>query len=120
MSKLTFINPLESAWTSHRFVLAFGAYGDTVLVAHANHLEDALDACIDWIAEHEPGLLCDDAVAEEYARAIEEGKSEEEAMEIAEVDTTCGGNAGNRINSWEWSILAEDPDRAAILSLAGR
>lgn len=119
-TRITFINPLDAAWTSHRFVLAFGAYGDTILVAHADNLEDALDECIDWIADHAPGLLCDDSVAEEYDRAIKEGKTEEEAIEIAECDTTCGGNAGNRILSWEWSILAEDPDRTTILSLAGR
>ena len=117
MSRPVFINPRDAAWTSHRFVLAFGAYGWTVLIVHANHLEDALDEAIDWIAGNAPGLLADEQVAEEYNRAIAEGKSEDEAQEIATVDTTCGGNAGHYLLSWEWGIVAEDPDRATILRI---
>jgi len=108
------INSNDRDWTNHRFVLYFGAYGDTKLLVWANNLEDALDECIDWIVDNKPVLLCDEQVKEEYDRAIAEGKSEDEACEIAECDTTSGGNCGNRILSWEWGILAEDPDRATL------
>ena len=118
--KITIVNPNDAHWTRHRYVLWFGAYGDKRLMVWANSLDDALDESIDWIVDHAPGRLCDGAVAEEYRRALEEGKSEEEAQEEAQVDTTCGGSCGNRINSWEWGVVAEDPSRAEVLDLLGR
>lgn len=123
MSPLVLVNPNEASWTRHRFVLAFGAYGWTQVMVWANSLDDALDEAVDYIADHEPGLLADDAVAEEYERAIAEGKSEGEAQEEATVDTTCAGNNGHYLNSWEWTIVAEDPERdelkAIIADLGG-
>jgi hypothetical protein len=113
------INSTDKYWTKHRYVLAFGAYGDTQLLVWANNLDDALDECIDWIVDNAPGLLCDDRVAEEYHRGIAEGMSEEDAHEAATADTTCGGNCGNYILSYEWSILVEDPTRAQLVHLAG-
>jgi hypothetical protein len=117
MDKIIPVNGSDRNWTKHRYILAFGAYGWTRLMVWANSLEDALDEAIDWIAENAPGLLCDDQVAEAYREAITEGKSEDEAHEIATEDTTCGGNAGHYILSWEWCIVAEDPSRAEVLSL---
>jgi hypothetical protein len=111
------INSTDKSWTRHRYVLSFGCFYNAVLLVWANSLEDALDECIDWLAEHKPGLLCDKAVQEEYERALAEGKDEETAYEESVVDTTCGGNNGHYINSWEWSILAENPSRADLLSL---
>ena len=107
-----------NGWNKHfcktRFVLAFGAYGNVVLMTYSPHLEDALDECIDWIAEHAKGLLCDDAVNETYNRLIAEGKDAETAYQEATVDTTSGGNCGNYLNSWEVQILAENPDRRTL------
>jgi len=145
---ITPINSSDKSWTRHRYVLAFGAYGDTRLLVWANSLDDALDECVDWIADNAPGLLADDQVAEEYERLMSEGKTctrcwngaygddvgecldckgegiisltEEEAHEEATIDTTCAGNCGNYILSHEWMILAEDPDRATMLALLGR
>ena len=110
------VNPCDKSWTDSRFILHFGAYGETRLMVYADHLQDALDESIDWIAENAPGLLCDDEVNEAYQEAIDEGKTEDEAWEIAEQDTTCGGNCGNRILSWEWGILAENPSKEQIRS----
>ena len=114
------VNPGDQDWAQSRYILAFGAYGDTLLMAWANSLDDALDECIDWIADNAPGLLCDDAVAEEYQARLAEGMSEEEAQEAAELDTTCGGNYGHYILSWEWGIVAENPTRDEILTIQGR
>ena len=118
--KIVPINPGDSDWTEHRYILAFGAYGWTVLMVWANGLEDALDECVDWLADNDPGLLCDKEVADEYKRAIADGKSEEEAQAAAEVDTTCAGNSGHYLHSWEWTIVAEDPTRAEVLAIQGR
>lgn len=96
------------------FILAFGQVSATYLMVYADHLQDALDECIDWIAEHTPGMLCNDEVEEEYKRLLAEGKSEEEAMEEAEADTTCGGNAGDRILSYEWTVAAENLTRQEL------
>ena len=59
----------------HNWIFAFGAYGDTYVRAWGTSLEDALEEAIDWLADHKPGLLADDHVADEYKRLIAEGKS---------------------------------------------
>lgn len=120
MATFRAINSTDRDWTKGRYLLAFGAYGDTRLLVWANSLEDALDECVDWIVENEPGLLADEQVREEYERAIAEGLSEEEAQERAEVDTICAGNYGNYLNSWEWSIVFENPTRAELLEFRAR
>lgn len=111
---LHIVNPSDKGWTSHRYILSFGAYGDTHLLVWANHLQDALDEAIDWLVDNAPGHIVDDQVNEAYAEAIAEGKSEDEAYEIAEEDTTSGGNCGNHILSYEWSMI-EDPDRETVI-----
>ena len=112
------VNPTDRAWTDHRYVLCFGAYGSTLLCAYANSLEDALEECGEWIVDHAPGYLADDSVKDEYERAIAEGLSEEEAQERAEEDTTAL-DGGRYLNPWEWGIVAKNPSRADFLALAG-
>lgn len=114
------INASDKSWTRHRYVLCFGAYGWTRHMVWANSLDDALDECVDWIADHQPGLLMDDEVAVSYREAIAEGKGQSEAWEEATVDMVCAGNAGHYIASWEWAVVAEDPTREEILRLQGR
>ncbi len=133
--RVTIINPSDR-WPSvchrrqHTFILAFGQVSATYLMVYADHLQDAFDECIDWLVDHAPGLLCDDEVAEEYERVFKEkydeylaaGKSEADAEEDArseawdqsEVDTSCGGNASNRIMSDHWTIVAEDLTRKEL------
>lgn len=118
--KLNLANPGDRDWTRHRYVLCFGAYGWTLVVVWANSLEGALDGAIDWIVDFAPGLLCDDEVAEAYQEAIASGMTEEAAWEEAEQDTTCGGNCGNRILSYQWGIVAEDPDRETLIAIRDR
>ena len=114
------INPTDKDWTPSRFVLGFGAYGWTVCLVWANHLEDALDECIDWITDNAPGLLCNEAVEQQYNYAIGKGLTEEEAWETATEDVTTGGNHGDHIISSEWFLLAENPDRATLKSIVAR
>ena len=114
---INIVNPSQKEWTSERFILNFGAYGWVRLMVWADNLQDALDECIDWIREYEPSMLCDDEVNEAYQEAINDGKTEEEAIEIAEQDTITGGNFGNRILSYEWGIIAENPSREQIKSI---
>lgn len=114
------VNGSDRAWTRHRYILAFGAYGWTRLMVWANSLDDALDEAVDWIADNEPGLLVDETVQYAYNFAIGEGVDEDEARELAEADTTCAGNAGHYLASWEWHVLAEVPSRAEVLALQGR
>lgn len=114
---IVIVNPEDQGWTGHRYVLGFGAYGWTRLLVYASSLDDALDHAIDWLVVHAPGHIVDDQIAEDYAAAIAEGLDIDAAMERAEVDTTCGGNAGNAIASAEWFIIAEDPTRAQLAAL---
>jgi hypothetical protein len=119
-SSITIVNPSDRDWTRNAFVLAFGAYGWTRLLCYAQGIEDALDVAGEWIAEHAPGLLCNEQVQEEYDRAIAEGLSEEDAQERAEEDCTpIGDGSVGWVLSWEWSIVCENPSRAELFALAG-
>jgi hypothetical protein len=120
LRKITPVNASDKDWTRHNYVLAFGAYGDTLLRVWGNSLDDALDEAVDWIADHAPGLLADDEVNDEYKRLVSEGMSEEEAQEEATVDTTTAGNAGNYLHSSEWTVVVEDPSRADIFEIQRR
>jgi hypothetical protein len=124
--KIIPINFSDRHWTSNRFILCFGAYGDTRLMVWANHLEDALDECVDWISENAPGLLCNEQVNEAYREWLDENAedpsdpSEDEqnsAYEYSLEDVTTAGNAGDHILSYEWGIVAENPTREQIKEL---
>lgn len=115
MVKMVAVNGNDRSWTRGRYILGFGQY--LRLMVWANSCDDALDEAVDWIADNKPGLLHDNEVAEAYAWAIEQGKSEEEASEEAEVDMTIAGNAGHYLLSSEWTIVAENPTRAEVLAL---
>lgn len=117
MNKLVIVNPNERHFTRSRFVLAFGAYGAFYCLVWANHVEDALDEAVDYLADHAPGLLADEAVRSEYDRLVGEGLASDEAMARSEVDTTCAGNSGHYLNSWEWGIALENPSRAQLKEL---
>lgn len=117
---IVIVNPNDRSWTRGRYILGFGAFSPTYLMVWANSLDGALDEAIDWIVQFAPGYLCDEQVTEEYQAALAEGLSEEDAIERAEEDTTCGGNCGNRIVSDEWCIVAENPTRKDILDMLAR
>ncbi len=117
--KCTLVNPNDRSRTRERYVLWFGAYGTTYLMVWANNLTDALDECVDWIAENAPGLLMDEQVNEAYREAIAEGKTEDQAIEHAEMEMTSAGNCGNYLASWEWGIALENPTRAQLLEFVG-
>jgi hypothetical protein len=120
MKKIDVVNASDRDWTKHRYLLAFGAYGDTVLMVWANSLDAALDEAIDWLVVNAPGHIVDAQVYDEYKHCIDSGMSEDDAREAAEADTNCGGNCGNYILAYEWQVLAEDPTRAEILTFQGR
>ncbi len=117
---LIVLNPTDASATRHRYILWFGAYGTTRFLVWANGLDDALDECVDYMAEAKNGMLghiYDNEVFAAYKEALAAGKTEEEAQDYASEDMTQAGNYGNYIASWEWGIVAEDPDRATIKAL---
>ena len=113
-------NSSDRDWTKRNFIFAFGAYGNTYVRAWGNGIDSALDAAVDWLADHKPGLLSDDVVRSEYERFKEEGMSDEKAIQEAELDTTIAGNNGHYLNSSEWMIVAEDPSHEQVLQIQGR
>lgn len=115
--RVVLVNPENRDWTSNVYILCFGAYGWTRLMLWENHLEDALDTAVDWLAENSPGLLCDEEVHEAYKQCVEDGMSEEDAIAYAEEDTTQAGNCGNYLLSYEWGIVGENLSRDALRSL---
>jgi len=118
--KVVLVNPNDRSWTRDRYVLWFGSYGTTYLMVWGNGLEAALEEATDWIVEHAPGLLRDDAAQEAYGAAIAEGKTPEEAQEEAEIDMTVMGHSGiHYLDSWEWGIALENPTRDGLLEFMG-
>ena len=114
---IVIVNSSDKSFTSSRFILWFGAVGTTRLMIWADHLSDAFDHAIDWIVDNAPGLLCDDEITEEFNRLKTEGKTDDEAWEESQVDTSSGGNCGNHVHSWEWGIVVENPTRIQVLEL---
>lgn len=122
--RVTMINPSERGYHRSSFVLWFGAYGECRLHVYADNLEDALDECVDWAVDHAPGILADEQVQEAYRTAMAERVADggdasdesiiQECQEEAEIDTTCAGNAGNYLMSWEWGIALENPSAATL------
>lgn len=50
--KIHLVNPDERNFTKNNFILAFGAYGWTVLRVWANCLDDALEIAAEWLSDH--------------------------------------------------------------------
>lgn len=113
--RLHVVNPSDAPWTRHRYILWFDCHAPIYLMVWANYLENALEECNDWIEHNAPGLYCDDIVREEYARAIADGKSTDEAIEYAEMDTTSL-DGGHYLRSDDWGLHSEDPTRERILT----
>lgn len=114
MKQVLLINPADKYVWKNRYLLAFGAYGETILMVWAKGIDSALDECVDWIADHKPGLLANESVQEEYKSLIAQGVAEEQAQEQAAMDTTCAGNNGHYLNSCEWTILDENPSNGFL------
>lgn len=114
------VNSTDKHWTSDRFLLAFGATGSVLCLAWANSLEDALDACIDYLEDKAPGLFCHDQVSDIYEAAIVRGMPHDDAYELAMQDTISGGNHGCLLHSWEVNLLATNPTRATLLQYRDR
>lgn len=116
-SKITaVVNPYDKSWCKP-YVFSFGVYGWVILLAYGDSLQYALDECIDWVADNAPGLLCNDEVAEAYEDAVSRGLSEDAAYEESLADVTTGGNCGDHILSWEWSLIAEHPTPKQIADI---
>lgn len=127
MAALTIVNPSNRSWTSHRYVLSFGAVGTTHLMAYANSLEDALEECAEWLAKHAPGHIMpmygEEHMALIHEQAEEHGLTPEALQELdddqrydveqdAVADMTY--TEAGYLTSYEWFITLEDPSRAEI------
>lgn len=114
-NKFYVVNPAESDICLSRFVLCFGAYGSTKMLVWGYCLQSALDKCIDYLRDRLDGKhLITEQVNDEYTELLDQGKTESEAYEQATIDITCGGNYGDYIASWEWGLMAENPDRQEL------
>ena len=121
VGKLILVNPDEREIWPNRYVLQFGAYGGTLLLAYGDCLESALDECVDWLEEHAPGLLCShEQMAEAYAEAKRDNPdaTDDQLHDLATVDLTCAGNHSRYLPSWEWMIAAENPTRETLRRIA--
>lgn len=121
--QVTMINPMARSWHKHAYVLWFGAYGWTRLHVYADSLEDALEECAGWLADHAPGLITRQG-SDEYRDLMADECKERglawpmpagcddfepywEAEDAALADHTY--TESGWIPSWEWGIGLEDP-----------
>lgn len=116
---LTLVNPCDSGWTRHKYLVSVGAYLDDHYLVFANSFEKAVNEIFYHLESHSPGVFCTDAVLEEYERLVAEGMDPCEAQEQACIDTVSDDDQTNYLPAWEIAIV-EDPDRETILRLQGR
>lgn len=128
--EVVLLNPDMKQWHKHAYVLWFGSVGMTYLHVYADGLEDALEECAEWLAEHAPGHImkayseehidlikdaCGDAGIE-YDPALFAGSSLdselERVLQDAEADLTY--TESGYLTSYEWGISLEDPDAATL------
>lgn len=129
--RLHYANFNDHNFHDQMFVLWFGGDGISAryVVVFANHLEDALEEGIDYVAENYPGLLANEQIVEEYNRLRQEFVDEHERepddeeemalQEEAEVDTTTDGQ-GNAIMSDHWGISMENPSLQDLVDFVNR
>ena len=120
--KIHVANPHEKQWTNNKFVLWFGAYGATHILAYGQ-LEEALEAAAEYCVEQGWfGLVTphdSKAAKEMFADARDElgpVADESEVFEHAMIDHTY--TESGVIASWEWGITIENPTKADLIRLA--
>jgi 5'-deoxynucleotidase YfbR-like HD superfamily hydrolase len=104
----------SSSANTCRFVFWFGVSSPTYILAYGRGIEDALDEAIEWVGNNKPGLLCDKEVADLFKEYIAEGETEEDAQNMSEADTYHCGDNNHYVNSDEWRIIFENPQRAEL------
>lgn len=134
--KVWIVNPSEREfYTNHRshrtlvksYVLEFGAYGGTHLLVYTDGLEDALEQCAGWLADHAPGHIMVHG-SDEHITLIKEACEENgltydglrdqdeqrfyEMCEQAEQDLTY--TESGFLTSHEWFISLENPDTETL------
>jgi hypothetical protein len=124
-------NPTERKWYKHSYVLWFGESGATYIHCYANSLEDALEECGAWLADHAPGHImpfgsdehtellkeaCQDAGVEfnpdKFYGVID--SDADEILQSAEADLTY--TESGFITSYEWGVSMEDPTTESLYS----
>lgn len=130
IGRITVINPNDANFYEHSYVLAIGAYGESLYLVYADGLDSAFDEMVDWAADNAPGLLSEDYYQEEFKRLeaeeverLERRLDDDELVKIqeqAEADLSIGGNNGLHYTSHEWNYIAEDPTRHQLLDIAFR
>lgn len=127
--QIVMINPTERTFhssrfdgSSHEFVLWFGAYGTTRLHVYARGLEDALETCAAWLADHAPGHIMamgSDEHTDLCKEAFEDAgipwtgeidwndHAQDQAIQSAEADLTS--TESGFLTSYEWGIALENP-----------
>lgn len=121
IGRIIVVNQDEADVWAHRYLFRFGGFtfaGVRYLLVYADGLDSAIDGLIDWVDANEPDSIMTAQVNARYQEAMNEGMSEDAAIESAETDMTRGGNAGEYIASEDWSVIGEDPSEENLLDFA--
>ena len=92
LGRVTIVNAYDRDVWDNNYIIALGAYGNTLLRIYEDSLDRAIDIAVDWVVDNAPGLLADSEVQDEYERLLAEGLEEESAMKQAEADTIQAGS----------------------------
>ena len=110
------VNPNDRDWTRHRYVFWFDAHAPGYLLVWANDEGSALAEAADYLAEHAPGMFCDQEVDERLAEARARGLDDDAAYERAEAGTLRVGNYGRPIRSEDVGIALVNPSRDKLVA----
>lgn len=125
--RVVMINPTERTYHDHAFVLWFGAYGWTRLHVYARNLEDALEECAAWLADHAPGHIIKMG-SDEYQDLMKEACEElnlawpipkdcDDYEPYWEAEESAMSDLTRTEDGWiseEWGIALEDPTIAEL------
>ena len=124
--EVVLLNIDQKKWARHAYVLWFGY---TYLHVYSDSLDDALEECTEWLAEHAPGLIMAHG-SEEHVDLIKEACKDagvefdpskccgeiaspwDDILQSAEADLTY--TESGFLTSYEWGISLEDPDSATL------
>lgn len=105
--EIVLVNPDERDERCKAHLVSLGAYGWTRLLVWGRAWDDVIDIAAEWCAKHAPGLLCDDAVEEEYQRALIEIQTKEIPADHPVQPTNTGMTCGACGLSWDDSVSTE-------------
>lgn len=129
--RVWFVNPHDkSFYDGCAYVLWFGGFNATFLHIYSKSLDDALEECAGWLADHAPGHLMSFGSDEHQClikeqceereidySALDEHPDRDDVFQDAEADLTY--TESGFLTSYEWGISLENPTTEELYAFIG-